>query len=203
MAFELPKLDYPNNALEPHIDAMTMEIHHDRHHNTYTTNLNNAIKDTALEGKSIEDILSNLSAVPENIRGAVNFNGGGFDNHCIFWKNMKPNGGGEPSGPLADAIKKAFGDFAKFKDEFTKAAVGVQGSGWGWLVTKKGSGTVSIKAMPNQTSPRTEGLTPLLGVDVWEHAYYLKYQNKRPDYVGAWWNTINWTDVAARFAAAK
>jgi len=203
MAFELPKLDYPNNALEPHIDATTMEIHHDRHHNTYTTNLNNAIKGTDLEKKSIEDILSNLSAVPENIRGAVNFNGGGFDNHCIFWKNMKPNGGGEPSGPLADAIKKAFGDFAKFKDEFTKAAVGVQGSGWCWLVTKKGSGTVSIKAMPNQTSPRTEGLTPLLGVDVWEHAYYLKYQNKRPDYVGAWWNTINWTDVAARFAAAK
>jgi len=203
MAFELPKLDYPNNALEPHIDAMTMEIHHDRHHNTYTTNLNNAIKDTALEGKSIEDILSNLSAVPENIRGAVNFNGGGYDNHCIFWKNMKPNGGGEPTGPLADAIRTAFGDFAKFKEELSKAAVGVQGSGWGWLVTKKGSGAVSIKAMPNQTSPRTEGLTPLLGVDVWEHAYYLKYQNKRPDYVGAWWNTINWADVAARFAAAK
>ena len=203
MAFELPKLDYPNNALEPHIDAMTMEIHHDRHHNTYTTNLNNAIKGTDLEKKSIEDILSNLSAVPENTRGAVNFNGGGYDNHCIFWKNMKPNGGGEPTGPLADAIRTAFGDFAKFKDEFTKAAVGVQGSGWCWLVTKKGSGTVSIKAMPNQTSPRTEGLTPLLGVDVWEHAYYLKYQNKRPDYVGAWWNTINWADVAARFAAAK
>ncbi|MBI2176986.1 MAG: superoxide dismutase [Candidatus Tectomicrobia bacterium] len=203
MAFDLPKLDYPNNALEPHIDAMTMEIHHDRHHNAYTTNLNNAIKGTALEGKSIEDILSGIASVPENIRGAVNFNGGGFDNHCIFWKNMKPNGGGEPSGPLADAIQKAFGDFAKFKEEFTKAAVGVQGSGWCWLVTKKGSGTVSIKAMPNQTSPRTEGLTPLLGVDVWEHAYYLKYQNKRPDYVGAWWNTINWADVAARLAAAK
>ena len=203
MAFELPKLDYAYTALEPHIDSITMEIHHTRHHNTYTTNLNNAIKGTDLEKKSIEDILAGIASVPENIRGAVNFNGGGYDNHCIFWKSLKPQGGGEPSGPLADAIKKAFGDFAKFKDELSKAAVGVQGSGWGWLVTKKGSGTVSIKAMPNQTSPRTEGLTPLLGVDVWEHAYYLKYQNKRPDYVAAWWNLINWADVAARFAAAK
>jgi Fe-Mn family superoxide dismutase len=203
MAFELPKLDYAYNALEPHIDAQTMEIHHSKHHNTYTTNLNNLVKGTDLEKKSIEDILANINSVPADKRGGINFNGGGYDNHNIFWKIMKPGGGGEPSGAVADAIKKAFGDFAKFKDEFTKAAVGVQGSGWGWLVTKKGSGTVEIKTMPNQTSPRTEGYIPLLGVDVWEHAYYLKYQNRRPDYVGAWWNTINWAEVNSRLQAAK
>ena len=198
MAFELPNLDYDYTALEPNLDARTMEIHHTKHHNTYTTNLNNISAGTDLEGKSIEEILSNIDSVPEDIRGAVNFNGGGYDNHCIFWKNMSPNGGGTPSGDLASAI----GDFDKFKDDFSKAATGVQGSGWCWLVTKSGSGSVEIKTMPNQTSPRTEGFVPLLGIDVWEHAYYLNYQNRRPDYIAAWWNVVNWEDVASRFASA-
>ena len=198
MAFELPNLDYDYTALEPNLDARTMEIHHTKHHNTYTTNLNNISAGTDLEGKSIEEILSNIGSVPEDIRGAVNFNGGGYDNHCIFWKNMSPNGGGTPSGDLASAI----GDFDKFKDDFSKAATGVQGSGWCWLVTKSGSGSVEIKTMPNQTSPRTEGFVPLLGIDVWEPAYYLNYQNRRPDYIAAWWNVVNWEDVASRFASA-
>ena len=199
MAFELPNLDYDYTALEPNLDARTMEIHHTKHHNTYTTNLNNISAGTDLEGKSIEEILSNIGSVPEDIRGAVNFNGGGYDNHCIFWKNMSPNGGGTPSGDLASAI----GDFDKFKDDFSKAATGVQGSGWCWLVTKSGSGSVEIKTMPNQTSPRTEGFVPLLGIDVWEHAYYLNYQNRRPDYIAAFWNVVNWQAVAERYAAAK
>ncbi len=199
MAFELPKLDYDYNALEPHVDARTMEIHHTKHHNTYLTNLNNLIAGTDLEGKSVEDILGNLKSAPADKQGGINFNGGGFDNHCIFWKNMSPNGGGEPSGALADAI----GDFAAFKEKFTGTAVPIQGSGWCWLCTKPGSGAVEIKAMPNQTSVRTEGYVPLLGIDVWEHAYYLNYQNRRPDYVAAWWNVINWGDVSARFDAAK
>ena len=198
MAFELPNLDYDYTALEPNLDARTMEIHHTKHHNTYTTNLNNISAGTDLEGKSIEEILSNIGSVPEDIRGAVNFNGGGYVNLCIFWKNMSPNGGGTPSGDLASAI----GDFDKFKDDFSKAATGVQGSGWCWLVTKSGSGSVEIKTMPNQTSPRTEGFVPLLGIDVWEHAYYLNYQNRRPDYIAAWWNVVNWEDVASRFASA-
>ena len=198
MAFELPNLDYDYAALEPNLDARTMEIHHTKHHNTYTTNLNNVSAGTDLEGKSIEEILSNIDSVPEDIRGAVNFNGGGYDNHCIFWKNMSPNGGGAPSGDLASAI----GDFDKFKDDFSKSATGVQGSGWCWLVTKSGSGSVESKTMPNQTSPRTEGFVPLLGIDVWEHAYYLNYQNRRPDYIAAWWNVVNWEDVASRFASA-
>ncbi len=199
MAFELPKIDYAYDALEPHIDARTMEIHHTKHHNTYLTNLNNAIGGTDLESKSVEDILGNLSSAPKDKQGALNFNGGGYDNHLIFWKNMSPSGGGEPGGALAGAI----GDFAKFKDDFSKAATTLQGSGWAWLATKKGSGKVEIKAMPNQTSVRTEGYIPLLGLDVWEHAYYLNYQNRRPDYIAAWWNVINWSDVAARFDAAK
>ncbi len=199
MAFELPKIDYAYDALEPHIDARTMEIHHTKHHNTYLTNLNNAIGGTDLESKSVEDILGNLSSAPKDKQGALNFNGGGYDNHLIFWKNMSPSGGGEPGGALAGAI----GDFAKFKDDFSKAAATLQGSGWAWLATKKGSGKVEIKAMPNQTSVRTEGYIPLLGLDVWEHAYYLNYQNRRPDYIAAWWNVINWSDVAARFDAAK
>ena len=198
MAFELPNLDYDYAALEPNLDARTMEIHHTKHHNTYTTNLNNLSAGTDLEGKSIEEILSNISSVPEGIRGGVNFNGGGYDNHCIFWKNMSPNGGGSPDGDLASAI----GDFDKFKDDFSKSATGVQGSGWCWLVTKSGSGSVEIKTMPNQTSPRTEGFVPLLGIDVWEHAYYLNYQNRRPDYIAAWWNVVNWEEVASRFASA-
>jgi Fe-Mn family superoxide dismutase len=199
MALELPNLDYDYNALEPHLDARTMEIHHTKHHNTYLTNLNKLIAGTDLESKSVEDILANIKSAPADKQGGLNFHGGGYDNHCIFWKNMSPNGGGEPSGALAGAI----GDFASFKEKFTGTAVPIQGSGWCWLCTKPGSGTVEIKAMPNQTSVRTEGYVPLLGIDVWEHAYYLNYQNRRPDYVAAWWNVINWDDVGARFDAAK
>ncbi len=199
MAFELPELKYAYDALEPHIDARTMEIHHTKHHNTYLTNLNNAVAGTDLESKSIEDILSNLSSAPADKQGALNFHGGGYDNHCIFWATMSSEGGGEPGGALAGAI----GDFAAFKEKFTGAAVPLQGSGWCWLCTKAGSGAVEIKAMPNQTSVRTEGYVPLLGIDVWEHAYYLNYQNRRPDYVAAWWNVVNWGEVEARFDAAK
>ena len=199
MAFEIPSLAYDYNALEPHIDARTMEIHHTKHHNTYSTNLNNAIAGTDLEDKSIEEILSALDSAPADKKGAINFNGGGFDNHCIYWTNMSPGGGGEPSGALAGAI----GDFAAFKEKFSSTAVPIQGSGWCWLCTKAGSGTIEIKPMPNQTSVRTEGYIPLLGIDVWEHAYYLNYQNLRPKYVEAWWNVVNWSDVAARFEAAN
>ncbi|MBI2881751.1 MAG: superoxide dismutase [Candidatus Tectomicrobia bacterium] len=205
MAFQLPKLEYAYNALEPHIDARTMEIHHTKHHQTYINNVNAALE--KLGGKfasiSVEELLANVGSVPEASRGAVNFNGGGTDNHNIFWKNMKPGGGGEPKGAVADAIQSAFKDFPGFKDQFSKAAVGVQGSGWCWLVYDPKGKKIAIKTMPNQTSPRTEGLIPLLGVDVWEHAYYLNYQNRRADYVAAWWNVINWDDVNARLAAAK
>ena len=205
MAFELPKLDYAYDALEPHIDARTMEIHHTKHHQTYINNVNGVLEKLGgdLASMSAEDLLSNLSSVPEASRGAVNFNGGGTDNHNIFWKNMKAGGGGDAAGDVADAINSAFGDFASFKDQFGKSAMGVQGSGWCWLAYNSGAGAVEIKAMPNQTSPRTEGLIPLLGIDVWEHAYYLNYQNRRVDYVAAWWNVINWDDVNARLAAAK
>ncbi|MFQ5894741.1 MAG: superoxide dismutase [Nitrospinota bacterium] len=204
MPHQLPKLPYAYNALEPHIDAQTMEIHHTKHHQTYINNLNAALEGKAdLAARSIEDLLSSPDSVPANIRGAVNFNGGGFDNHNIFWKNMKPGGGGEPGGEVAAAINAAFGSFASFREQFSKAAVGVQGSGWCWLTTKRGSGKVELKTMPNQTSPRTEGLIPLLGIDVWEHAYYLKYQNRRADYVNAWWNVVNWDDVAQRLRDAK
>ena len=199
MAYELPALPYAHDALEPHIDARTMEIHHTKHHNGYATNLNNAIAGSDLEGKSIEAILSNLDAAPADKKGAINFNGGGFDNHCIYWANMSPDGGGEPSGALADAI----GDFAAFKEKFSTMSAPIQGSGWCWLCTKAGSGSVEIKPMPNQTSVRTEGFIPLLGIDVWEHAYYLNYQNLRPKYIEAWWNVVNWADVAERLEAAK
>ncbi|GAC1652585.1 MAG: superoxide dismutase [Candidatus Dormibacteraceae bacterium] len=201
MPFTLPPLPYDFGALEPHIDALTMEIHHDRHHQAYITNLNAAIeKHPELAAKSIEELLGDLSAIPEDIRPAVRNHGGGHHNHSLLWEIMGPNGGGEPSGPVGDAIKSAFGDFATFKDALTKAATGQFGSGWGWLV-KDGSGKLSVIARPNQDSPLMERLTPVLGVDVWEHAYYLKYQNKRPDYLGAWFNTINWDAVNKRFAA--
>ncbi len=200
MAFELPPLPYAFDALEPHIDAKTMEIHHDRHHGTYVTNLNGAIeKHPELAGKSVDDLLRGISSVPDDIRTVVRNHGGGHANHSLLWVTMKPGGGGEPSGALADALKSSFGDFSSFKDTLSKAATGQFGSGWGWLV-KDGSGKLQVVAKPNQDSPLMEGLTPLLGVDVWEHAYYLKYQNKRPDYVAAWWNTINWDEVAKRFA---
>ncbi len=199
MAFALPPLPYDFAALEPHIDAQTMEIHHDRHHQAYINNLNGAIeKHPELAGKSIEELLGDLSAIPEDIRNVVRNNGGGHYNHSLFWEIMGPKGGGEPTGAVGAAINSAFGDYATFKDTLTKAAVGQFGSGWGWLV-KDGSGKVAIFGRPNQDTPLSEGLTPVLGVDVWEHAYYLKYQNKRPDYVAAWFNTISWDAVNKRF----
>ena len=199
MAFALPPLPYEFGALEPHIDAQTMEIHHDRHHQAYINNLNAAIeKHPELGSKSIEDLLGDLNAIPEDIRTVVRNNGGGHYNHSLFWEIMGPGGGGEPTGAVGAAITAAFGDYVSFKDALTKAAVGQFGSGWGWLV-KDGSGKLSIFGRPNQDTPLSEGMTPVLGVDVWEHAYYLKYQNKRPDYVTAWFNTINWGAVNKRF----
>ena len=202
MSFELPSLPYAFNALEPHIDAQTMEIHHDKHHAGYTNNLNAALEGTGLEGKSIEELLGNLNAVPEAKRTAVRNNGGGFANHSLFWSVMSPNGGGQPSGELADAINKAFGSFDAFKEQFSNAAKTRFGSGWAWLVAEKGGG-LSVTSTPNQDTPLMEGKTPILGLDVWEHAYYLKYQNRRPDYVTAWWNVVNWVEVARRYSAAK
>lgn len=201
--FELPDLPYAFDALEPHIDALTMEIHHDRHHAGYTSKLNAAFEgQDAWQGRSIEDILRNIDGVPGDIRTAVRNNGGGFANHALFWTVMSPDGGGEPDGELAAAIGDAFGSFADFKSGLTAAAGGQFGSGWGWLVVD-GSGGLKVYATPNQDSPYMQGDTPILGVDVWEHAYYLKYQNKRPDYLAAWWNTINWPEVARRFAEAR
>jgi len=199
--YELPKLPYEFGALEPHIDAKTMEIHYTKHHQTYTNNLNAALEKCPedVQNMDIIDILKNLNKIPADLKGAINFNGGGFDNHRIFWNNLTPNGGGEATGKIADAINNAFGTFAVFKEKFTTSTVAIQGSGWGWLVFDPSSNKVDYKAMPNQTSPWTEGLIPLLGCDVWEHAYYLKYQNKRPDYVNAWWNLINWEDVNQKF----
>ncbi|WP_188067238.1 superoxide dismutase [Brevibacillus brevis] len=202
MAHQLPALPYAHNALEPHIDAQTMEIHHGRHHATYVNNLNAALEAHAdLQGKSIEELISNLDALPESIRTAVRNNGGGHANHTLFWEVMSPNGGGAPTGELADAINAAFGSFDNFKAEFAKAATTRFGSGWAWLTAE--GGKVAISSTPNQDSPIMEGKTPILGLDVWEHAYYLNYQNKRPDYIGAFWNVVNWDEVSKRFAAAK
>ncbi|SHJ65665.1 superoxide dismutase [Alicyclobacillus tolerans] len=202
MAFQLPPLPYAFNALEPHIDALTMEIHHDRHHGTYVNNLNAALEGHAdLQSKSIEELLSHLDAVPENIRTAVRNNGGGHANHSMFWEILSPNGGGAPTGEIAKAIDETFGSFEKFQEEFTKAATGRFGSGWAWLVVD--GGKLSIMSTPNQDNPMMEGKKPVLGLDVWEHAYYLKYQNKRPDYIKAFWNLINWAEVNKRFEAAK
>ena len=201
MAFELPPLPYAFNALDPHIDAQTMEIHHDRHHATYVNTVNGAIeKHPELGQKSIEELLRDLAGVPEDIRTVVRNHGGGHFNHSIFWTIMGPGGGGEPTGAVADAIKDGFGDFATFKDTLTKAAVGQFGAGWGWAFMT--GGKLQVKGFPNQDNPIMEGGVPILGVDVWEHAYYLKYQNKRPDYVGAWWNTINWKAVEERLSKA-
>jgi len=203
--YELPKLPYAYDALEPHIDAKTMEIHHTKHHQTYTTKLNDALGKCSsdIQNKDIIDILGDLSQVPDELRKAINFNGGGFDNHRLFWNNMKPNGGGEPGGAVADAINASFGSFADFKEKFSSTTTVIQGSGWGWLVYNPSSSKVEYAAMSNQDSPRTKGLVPLLGLDVWEHAYYLKYQNKRPDYVSAWWNVVNWDEVDNRLSKAK
>jgi Fe-Mn family superoxide dismutase len=202
MAHEVPDLSYPFDALEPHIDAQTMEIHHDRHHAAYVGNLNTALeKHPDLQSKSIEELIADLSAVPDDIRGAVRNNGGGHANHTLFWTIMSPDGGGEPSGALADAIADAFGGFDDLKSKLSAAAVGQFGSGWGWLSVD--GGKLVVEGTPNQDSPLSHGRTPILGVDVWEHAYYLNYQNRRPDYVTAWWNVVNWDEVARRFEAAS
>ncbi len=201
MAFELPALPYAFDALEPHFDARTMEIHHDKHHAGYTKKLNAALEGTEFADKSIEEILGNLDAIPEDKRTAVRNNGGGFANHSLFWEILSADGG-EPSGELADAINNAFGSLDGFKEQFTKAATGQFGSGWAWLVVEDG-GALSITSTPNQDTPLMEGKTPIVGLDVWEHAYYLHYQNRRPDYVAAFFNVINWAKVGELYAAAK
>ncbi|MGG0658622.1 superoxide dismutase [Rummeliibacillus pycnus] len=202
MAFELPNLPYAFDALEPHIDAKTMEIHHDKHHNTYVTGLNDALAGKAeFEGKTVEEIIANLDAVPEAVRTAVRNNGGGHANHSLFWESLAANAGGAPTGELAAAIDAKFGSFDAFKDQFAAAAKTRFGSGWAWLSLVNGE--LEISSTPNQDSPIMEGKTPLLGLDVWEHAYYLNYQNRRPDYITAFWNVVNWDKVAERFAASK
>lgn len=203
MPFTLPALPYAENALEPHIDARTMNIHHTKHHAAYTNNLNAALEGHAdLAGKTIEELLGSLEALPESIRTAVRNNGGGFANHNLFWKTMSPSGGGEPAGELAEAINAAFGSFAAFKDAFAKAAATRFGSGWAWLYVGK-DGKLAVTSTANQDTPLMEGYTPILGLDVWEHAYYLNYQNRRPDYISAFWNVVDWSAVAAEYAAAK
>jgi Fe-Mn family superoxide dismutase len=202
MPFTLPDLPYPKDALEPSIDARTMEIHHDKHHQAYVTNLNNAIAGTDLDGKDIVDILRNINSVPANIKTAVQNNGGGHANHSLFWKVLGPNGGGAPSGELADAINKTFGSLDALKEKINAAGGSRFGSGWSWLVAKK-DGSLDVYSTPNQDSPYMQGDTPLFGIDVWEHAYYLLYQNRRPDYLKAVWNVVNWDQVAKNYAAAK
>jgi Fe-Mn family superoxide dismutase len=202
VAYSLPELPYAYDALEPHIDAKTMEIHHTKHHQAYINKVNEAIAGKAdLESKSIEDLMRNLSKVPENIRGVVRNNGGGHANHSLFWTILSPNGGGKPSGDLADAINSKFGSFDKFKEEFNNAGATRFGSGWAWLSVDKGG--LLVESTPNQDTPLSEGRTPILGLDVWEHAYYLKYQNRRPDYIAAFWNVVNWDEVSKRYVAAK
>ncbi|MCQ6562528.1 superoxide dismutase [Paenibacillus mendelii] len=202
MAHQLPALPYPNNALEPHIDATTMEIHHDRHHNTYVTNLNAALESAPeLQDKSVEALIADLNSVPEAIRTAVRNNGGGHANHSLFWETIGPNAGGAPSGALAAAIDSELGGLEQFKADFAKAATTRFGSGWAFLALSNGK--LKVYSLPNQDSPIMEGDTPLLGLDVWEHAYYLKYQNKRPDYIAAFWNVVNWDEVGKRYDAAK
>jgi Fe-Mn family superoxide dismutase len=202
MAFTVPPLPYDYAALEPHIDEQTMRIHHDKHHAAYVNNLNAALEaHPDLAAKSAEALVADLNAVPEAARTAVRNNAGGHVNHTMFWEMMAPGGAKEPGGALAQAIDKAFGGFAQFKEQFAKACAGRFGSGWGWLVVDRNGG-LAIESTANQDSPLMEGKTPVLGCDVWEHAYYLKYQNRRPDYVGAWWNVVNWTDVGRRYAAA-
>ena len=201
MAHSLPPLPYAHDALEPHIDKMTMEIHHGKHHAAYVNNLNAALeKHPDLQAKSIEDLLKNISSVPEDIRTAVRNNGGGHLNHTMFWQIMAPNAGGAPTGAIADAINSSFGSFDSFKEQFAKAGIGRFGSGWAWVIDN--GGKLEVMSTPNQDSPISEGKTPILGIDVWEHAYYLHYQNRRPDYLAAWWNVVSWDAVAARYAAA-
>ena len=200
MAYEVPPLPYDYAALEPHIDEQTMRLHHDKHHQAYVDKANGALEGTEWEGKPIEEVIANLDSLPADKKGAVRNNGGGHLNHSLFWESMSPDGGGAPSGDLASAIDDAFGSFDAFKEQFEAAGVGQFGSGWAWLVLDGGS--LKITSTPNQDSPISSGATPLVGNDVWEHAYYLKYQNKRPDYLKAWWNVVNWDKVAERYAAA-
>ncbi len=202
MPYTLPALPYATTALEPHIDARTMEIHHTKHHQAYITNVNKALEGSPLADKPIDDLMRELNSVPEAIRTAVRNNGGGHANHSLFWTVMSPNGGGAPTGDLATAITTACGSFDAFKDQFSKAAATRFGSGWAWLSVKT-DGSLVVESTANQDTPLSEGRTPVLGLDVWEHAYYLNYQNRRPDYVSAFWNVINWAEVARRFAAAK
>ncbi|HEX7002787.1 MAG TPA: superoxide dismutase [Trueperaceae bacterium] len=199
MAFQLPDLPYPSNALEPHIDARTMEIHHDKHHKAYTDKLNAAVEGTDMAGKSIEEILGRGA---DSLPGAVRNNGGGYANHNLFWEIMSPNGGGEPSGALGEAIREVFGSFADFRQKFEDAAATRFGSGWAWLVVKR-DGKLDVYSTPNQDSPLMVGDKPVLGLDVWEHAYYLKYQNRRPEYISAFWNVVDWGKVGERFQQAK
>jgi Fe-Mn family superoxide dismutase len=201
MAFTLPKLPYPYDALEPHVDARTMEIHHTKHHQTYIDNVNKAIAGTPLENLTVEQLVSKLQDVPENIRTVVRNNGGGHANHSLFWTIMKPQGGGQPSGSLAAALQSDVGGMDKFRDAFSNAAKTRFGSGWAWLSVDRGK--LIVESTPNQDSPLMEGRTPILGLDVWEHAYYLKYQNRRPDYIEAFFNVIDWDQVARYFSAAK
>jgi Fe-Mn family superoxide dismutase len=201
MAFELPPLPYAYDALEPYIDVQTMQLHHDKHHATYVTNLNNALKGHDFENLPVEQVIRRLSEVPEAVRTAVRNNGGGHLNHSMFWQIMKPNGGGQPAGELASAITSTFGSFDAFKTAFNDAGVKRFGSGWAWLVADR-SGKLQVTSTANQDSPLIDGLYPVLGNDVWEHAYYLKYQNRRPEYLGAWWNVVNWDEIAKRYAQA-
>ena len=200
MAFEVPALPYAYDALEPHIDEVTMQIHHDKHHQAYVDKLNAAVDGTDAANMSIEELVTGLASLPAEVQGPVRNNGGGHLNHSLFWESMSPDGGGAPDGDLAAAIDEAFGSFDVFKETFEAAGVGQFGSGWAWLV--EDGGKLAVVSTPNQDSPLTDGKTPLLGNDVWEHAYYLNYQNRRPDYLKAWWNTVNWDVVAARYAAA-
>ncbi|GIN20000.1 MAG TPA: superoxide dismutase [Bacillus bacterium] len=201
MAYELPQLPYAYDALEPHIDKETMNIHHTKHHNTYVTNLNKAVEGSELANKPVEELIADLDSVPESIRTAVRNNGGGHANHSLFWKLLSPQGGGEPSGDLKDAIESKFGSFDKFKEEFEAAGAGRFGSGWAWLIVNNGE--LEITSTPNQDSPIMEGKKPILGLDVWEHAYYLNYQNRRPDYMKAFWNVVNWNEVQKLYNEAK
>jgi superoxide dismutase, Fe-Mn family len=200
MAYEVPPLPYDYAALEPHIDEQTMRLHHDKHHQAYVDKANGALDGTEHEGKPIEEVVANLDALPDDIRGVVRNNGGGHLNHSLFWESMSPDGGGEPSGDLASAIDDAFGSFDAFKEQFEAAGVNQFGSGWAWLVAD--GGALKVTSSANQDNPVTNGQTPLLGNDVWEHAYYLKYNNRRPEYLKAWWNVVDWGKVAERFAAA-
>ncbi len=202
MAFELPPLPYDYNALEPYIDEQTMHLHHEKHHQAYVTNLNTAVQGTQFESMPVEEVVRRINEVPENVRTAVRNNGGGHVNHSMFWQIMKPNGGGEPTGELAQAINSTFGSFENFKTQFNDAGAKRFGSGWAWLVMDR-NGNLSITSTANQDSPLMDGMKPIMGNDVWEHAYYLKYQNRRPEYLAAWWNVVNWDEIAKRYAQAK